>query len=273
MPDWAEQAHPDWMVLRGMADSLNDGHTSFLTPDEARRRNETSFAGIGVLMSRPQDDQPPLIAEIFPNSPAAAAASSAATASSAVDGNDVDRQIRRRHRPVDPRPARHGRPGARQVGSVLSAAARVHDAARAWSRSSRSSVARCPTRRSATCDPQLQRRHVVAAGAWHPRPGPPARAARLGRRPARQPGRLAARGARRRPPGSSIRATRSRLPGRPPAPPDAARNAAGEPDQRHGRWWSWSTTTAPRAPRSSPPRSRKPRSARWSAARRPATSA
>src|SRR5262249_39619040 len=31
MPDWAGQAHPDWMVLRGMADSLHDGHTSFLT--------------------------------------------------------------------------------------------------------------------------------------------------------------------------------------------------------------------------------------------------
>ena len=62
MPDWAQQTHPDWTVLRSMADSLHDGHTSFMTPDEAKRRNETSFAGIGVLMSRPQDNQPPLIA-------------------------------------------------------------------------------------------------------------------------------------------------------------------------------------------------------------------
>ena len=38
-----------------MADSLHDGHTSFLTPDEAARSHETSFAGIGVLMSRPED--------------------------------------------------------------------------------------------------------------------------------------------------------------------------------------------------------------------------
>jgi carboxyl-terminal processing protease len=70
LPDWAGTAHPDWMVLRSMADSLHDGHTSFLTPDEARRRNETSFAGIGVLFSRPQTNEAPLIAEIFPNSPA-----------------------------------------------------------------------------------------------------------------------------------------------------------------------------------------------------------
>ena len=37
-PTGPSRAHPDWMVLRGMVASLNDGHTSFLTPDEARRR-------------------------------------------------------------------------------------------------------------------------------------------------------------------------------------------------------------------------------------------
>src|SRR5919202_2404154 len=45
LPAWAQQAHPDWTVLLSTAASLHDGHTSFMTPDEARRRNETSFAG------------------------------------------------------------------------------------------------------------------------------------------------------------------------------------------------------------------------------------
>jgi carboxyl-terminal processing protease len=91
-PTWAQQAHPDWMVLRAMADSLRDGHTSFMTPDEARRRNETSFAGIGVLMSRPQDTQPPLIAEIFPGSPALASGLKRGDRIIGVNGQDVTGQ-------------------------------------------------------------------------------------------------------------------------------------------------------------------------------------
>jgi carboxyl-terminal processing protease len=89
MRDWALQTHADWAVLRSMADSLKDGHTSFMTPDEARRRNETSFAGIGVLMSRPQDNQPPLIAEIFPNSPASTSGLKRGDRIVGVDGQDV----------------------------------------------------------------------------------------------------------------------------------------------------------------------------------------
>jgi len=92
LPDWAEQTHPDWVVLRSMADSLHDGHTSFMTPDEARRRNETSFAGVGVLMSRPQDNQPPLIAEIFPSSPASSSGLKRGDRITAVDGQDVTGQ-------------------------------------------------------------------------------------------------------------------------------------------------------------------------------------
>jgi carboxyl-terminal processing protease len=89
LPTWSQQTHPDWMVLRAMADSLKDGHTSFMTPDEARRRNETSFAGIGVLMSRPQDNQPPLIAEIFPSSPASSSGLKRGDRIIGVDGQDV----------------------------------------------------------------------------------------------------------------------------------------------------------------------------------------
>ena len=92
MPDWAQQNHVDWMVARSMADSLHDGHTSFLTPDEAARSHETSFAGIGVLMSRPQDNQPPLIAEIFPNSPAASSGLKRGDRITGVDGQDVTGQ-------------------------------------------------------------------------------------------------------------------------------------------------------------------------------------
>src|SRR5262249_10336427 len=69
-PTWAAQEHPDWAVLKSMADSLKDGHTTFLTPQDVQRRNETSFAGIGVLLSKPEDNGAPLIGEVFPNSPA-----------------------------------------------------------------------------------------------------------------------------------------------------------------------------------------------------------
>ncbi|MGI9149434.1 MAG: S41 family peptidase [Chloroflexota bacterium] len=89
LPTWSQQAHPDWLVLRAMADSLKDGHTSFMSPDEARRRNETSFAGIGVLMSRPQDNQPPLIAEIFPSSPASTSGLKRGDRIVGVDGQDL----------------------------------------------------------------------------------------------------------------------------------------------------------------------------------------
>jgi carboxyl-terminal processing protease len=89
LPDWASTTHSDWTVMRSMADSLHDGHTAFLTPDEVRRSHETSFAGIGVLFSRPQDNQAPLIAEIFPNSPAASSGLKRGDRIASVDGRDV----------------------------------------------------------------------------------------------------------------------------------------------------------------------------------------
>jgi carboxyl-terminal processing protease len=89
MPDWAHNAHPDWMIMRAMTASLNDGHTLFFNPDEARRIQETSFVGIGVVLSKPQQDQLPLITEIFPKSPAAASGLKRGDRITAVDGNDV----------------------------------------------------------------------------------------------------------------------------------------------------------------------------------------
>jgi carboxyl-terminal processing protease len=90
LPEWASSTHSDWMVLRSMAESLHDGHTAFLTPDEVQRSHETSFAGIGVLFSRPQDNQPPLIAEIFPNSPAASSGLKRGDRIVGVDGQSVN---------------------------------------------------------------------------------------------------------------------------------------------------------------------------------------
>ncbi len=88
-PAWAAQVHPDWMVMRAMTASLNDGHTIYFTPEEARRLQETSFAGIGVVLSKPQPDQPPLITEIFPNSPASGSGIKRGDRILGVDGNDV----------------------------------------------------------------------------------------------------------------------------------------------------------------------------------------
>ncbi len=70
-PDWAQQQHLDWLVVRQMVQSLGDGHTQFLTPDDVRRRSETSFFGIGVSLFPSSDG--PLVSEVYPNTPAAGA--------------------------------------------------------------------------------------------------------------------------------------------------------------------------------------------------------
>src|SRR5205814_344282 len=51
-----------------------------------------SFAGIGVLFSRPQNNQQPLIAEIFPNSPASTSGLKRGDRIIGVDGQDVSGQ-------------------------------------------------------------------------------------------------------------------------------------------------------------------------------------
>ncbi len=71
LPAWAEQSQADWLVIRRMVESLADGHSAFLTPEEVRRRAETSFGGVGISLTR--SDQGPIVTEVFPSSPAAAA--------------------------------------------------------------------------------------------------------------------------------------------------------------------------------------------------------
>jgi C-terminal processing protease CtpA/Prc len=58
-------------AVRGMAASVQEGHTVFLTPREyedlqAWQRGDLSYAGIGVRLS----GNPPMIFEVFPDSPA-----------------------------------------------------------------------------------------------------------------------------------------------------------------------------------------------------------
>jgi carboxyl-terminal processing protease len=53
-----------------MLASLNDGHSTFVTADETRRRAETSYSGIGVRISRLDPGGAPTIIEVFPSSPA-----------------------------------------------------------------------------------------------------------------------------------------------------------------------------------------------------------
>lgn len=89
LPSWTASARPDWIVLRSMLESLNDGHSVFLTPDDVRRRNETSYGGVGIRLARPVEGQAPLVAEVFSRSPAAAAGVKAGVRILAVDGQEL----------------------------------------------------------------------------------------------------------------------------------------------------------------------------------------
>ncbi len=89
-PDRAAATRADWAALRRMLSSLGDNHSVFITPDEYRRMNESNYSGIGVRMSRPADNELPVIVEVFQSSPAARAGLKAGDRLAAVDGNLVD---------------------------------------------------------------------------------------------------------------------------------------------------------------------------------------
>ena len=72
-PQWSLEARPDYAAIRRMLQTLGDSHSSFLTPDEVRRRGETSYSGIGVRIARPEPQGPPVVVHIFKESPAGAA--------------------------------------------------------------------------------------------------------------------------------------------------------------------------------------------------------
>ena len=62
-------------AIRGMTEAVGDeGHTSFLTADEARAADQSlsgTFVGIGVQINTEQEDSgPPVVSSIIPNTPA-----------------------------------------------------------------------------------------------------------------------------------------------------------------------------------------------------------
>jgi carboxyl-terminal processing protease len=72
-PAWALQVRPDYLAIQNMLEGLNDSHSTFVPAEEARRRAETSYSGIGIRIARPDPAGPPVVVEVFQGSPAAAA--------------------------------------------------------------------------------------------------------------------------------------------------------------------------------------------------------
>ena len=88
-PTWAGEVRPDRAILRRMLSSLGDDHSLYIEPDEVRRMGETSFTGIGVRMSKPTPNEPPVLVEVFQGSPAARAGLRPGDRVVAVDGKQT----------------------------------------------------------------------------------------------------------------------------------------------------------------------------------------
>lgn len=72
-PVWALEARPDYAAIRQMLARLDDNHTTFIPAEEAKRRAETSYSGIGIRIARLDQQGLPVVVEVFPSSPAAVA--------------------------------------------------------------------------------------------------------------------------------------------------------------------------------------------------------
>jgi carboxyl-terminal processing protease len=83
---WARQARPDQAAIRGMLASLNDTHTVYIDPQDRRRMAETSYVGVGIRLSKPEESRSPIIVEVFPRSPAAQAGLRAGDRIESADG-------------------------------------------------------------------------------------------------------------------------------------------------------------------------------------------
>jgi carboxyl-terminal processing protease len=86
---WAQEARPDQAAIRGMLASLNDSHTTFIDPAERRRMAETTYVGVGIRLSKPEEGRSPIIVEVFPRSPAALAGLRAGDRIESADGNST----------------------------------------------------------------------------------------------------------------------------------------------------------------------------------------
>ncbi len=87
--DWANRVRPDVAILHAMLDSLSDSHTSYIEAEQAQRKAESSYTGIGVRLSKPGAGLPPMVVEVFPNSPAERAGLHAGDRLISVQGKDV----------------------------------------------------------------------------------------------------------------------------------------------------------------------------------------
>jgi carboxyl-terminal processing protease len=87
--EWSLQDRPDYLAVRKMVESLNDSHSSLITADDARRRAEAAYSGIGVRLTRQDAQSPPLIVEVFQSSPAAIAGVRAGDRILTVDDRSV----------------------------------------------------------------------------------------------------------------------------------------------------------------------------------------
>jgi carboxyl-terminal processing protease len=87
--EWARQARPDQAAVRGMLASLNDTHTTYIDPQERRRMAETSYVGVGIRLSKPEEGRSPIIVEVFPRSPAAQAGLKAGDRIESADGTNT----------------------------------------------------------------------------------------------------------------------------------------------------------------------------------------
>lgn len=99
---WASETRPDWTVLRKMLAVLEDSHAVFLDPEEVQRLSETTFSGVGVRMAKRDKALPPVVVEVFDNSPARKSGIKPGDHITAVDGkptaemavNEVVRSVR-----------------------------------------------------------------------------------------------------------------------------------------------------------------------------------
>jgi carboxyl-terminal processing protease len=86
---WARQARPDQAAVRGMLASLDDSHTTYISPEDRRRMAETSYVGVGIRLTKPEGSPSPIIVEVFPRSPASQAGLRAGDRIESADGTST----------------------------------------------------------------------------------------------------------------------------------------------------------------------------------------
>ncbi len=83
-----------WRAMAEMIDRLNDDHSTFLTPDEAREedshlRGEYTYIGVGIYAATQEAKGQAVILDVFPGSPAAEAGVRAHDVILAIDGQPI----------------------------------------------------------------------------------------------------------------------------------------------------------------------------------------